>query len=333
MSISSELKEIEEKQDELLRRRKEILRSLHKVEEDASRDGVKLEGIKRRNSRPAVDGSDPSHVNEADFQTRKKHRNNYGGESSFNKKLSSAISVPEDVSKKAGVGAGKDNAPEFKTEKPELRTSTGEVRKRNSNLFRNMLGHLDRAKATLEKQKPLLEKQDHAVHEAEHKNQEESSKLKEDFVKNLEQKRKQLLEDKMILEKSIIEKDKLRLLKKTELYFSDISNYILTKEKPSIFWKPAKTKEIVNKLSEETKSIINGKKEKAINLLEEMMKANLEALENADIEKLEPLDEKEDKEENENEEKKESDRKNRDRDDDGSEDSGVSDIEKEINNE
>jgi len=47
---------------------------------------VKLEGVKRRNSRPAVDGSDPSHVNEADFQTRKKHRNNYGGESSFNVK-------------------------------------------------------------------------------------------------------------------------------------------------------------------------------------------------------------------------------------------------------
>jgi len=138
------------------------------------------------------------------------------------------------------------------------------------------------------------------------------------------------LEDKIILEKSIIEKDKLRLLKKTELYFSDISNFILTKEKPQLFWKPAKTKEIVNKLSEETKNIINGKKEKAINLLEEMMKANLEALENADNEKLEPVDEKE---ENENEEKKESDRKNRDRDDDRSEDSGVSDIEKEINNE
>jgi len=47
---------------------------------------VKLEGLKRRNSRPAVDGSDPSHVNEADFQTRKKHRNNYGGESSHNVK-------------------------------------------------------------------------------------------------------------------------------------------------------------------------------------------------------------------------------------------------------
>jgi len=39
MNISSELREIEEKQEELLRRRKEILRNLHKVEEDASRDG------------------------------------------------------------------------------------------------------------------------------------------------------------------------------------------------------------------------------------------------------------------------------------------------------
>jgi len=65
--------------------------------------------------------------------------------------------VPEDASKKDSAGAGKDNAPDFKTEKPELRPSTGDLRKRNSNLFRNMLGHLDRAKATLEKQKPLVD--------------------------------------------------------------------------------------------------------------------------------------------------------------------------------
>jgi len=58
--------------------------------------------------------------------------------------------VPEDVSKKQ---VGRGNEPEFKTEKPEFRTSVPDLKKRNSNLFRNMLGHLDRAKATLEKQK------------------------------------------------------------------------------------------------------------------------------------------------------------------------------------
>lgn len=58
--------------------------------------------------------------------------------------------MPEDVSKKS---AGKGNETEFKTEKPEFRASVPDLKKRNSNLFRNMLGHLDRAKVTLEKQK------------------------------------------------------------------------------------------------------------------------------------------------------------------------------------
>ena len=58
--------------------------------------------------------------------------------------------MPEDVSKKS---AGKGNETEFKTEKPEFRASVPDLKKRNSMLFRNMLGHLDRAKVTLEKQK------------------------------------------------------------------------------------------------------------------------------------------------------------------------------------
>lgn len=39
MDISSELREIEEKQEELLRRRKEVLKGLSKVEDEASREG------------------------------------------------------------------------------------------------------------------------------------------------------------------------------------------------------------------------------------------------------------------------------------------------------
>jgi len=39
MDISTELKDIEEKQEELLRRRKEVLKNLSKVDEEASREG------------------------------------------------------------------------------------------------------------------------------------------------------------------------------------------------------------------------------------------------------------------------------------------------------
>jgi len=45
MDISSELKDIEEKQRELLRRRREILDNLHKVEDTAARDGLKIKTI------------------------------------------------------------------------------------------------------------------------------------------------------------------------------------------------------------------------------------------------------------------------------------------------
>lgn len=40
MDISNELKDIEEKQRELLRRRREVLDNLHKVEDVAARDGL-----------------------------------------------------------------------------------------------------------------------------------------------------------------------------------------------------------------------------------------------------------------------------------------------------
>ena len=50
----------------------------------------------------------------------------------------------------------KKEEPEFKIEKPEFRTATTEIKKRNSNLLRNLMGHLGKAKETLEKQKPLV---------------------------------------------------------------------------------------------------------------------------------------------------------------------------------
>ena len=65
------------------------------------------------------------------------------------KKLHSTISVPEKQETKR-------DEPEFKIEKPEFKTMTTEVKKRNSNLFRNMMGYLGKAKETLEKEKPLV---------------------------------------------------------------------------------------------------------------------------------------------------------------------------------
>lgn len=61
-----------------------------------------------------------------------------------NKKLGSAVAVD----KKQEV--------EFKTEKPEIKALPSELQKRNSNLFRNMMGHLNKAKTVLEKQKDLV---------------------------------------------------------------------------------------------------------------------------------------------------------------------------------
>jgi len=77
---------------------------------DGSRKGIERkedrQKNRRKNSRPAVDGSDPSHINEADYHQRKKIRYNNEGrtEPTLNRKLSSAISVPEDHSKKARIG-------------------------------------------------------------------------------------------------------------------------------------------------------------------------------------------------------------------------------------
>lgn len=66
--------------------------------------------------------------------------------------------MPEDNSKKLGsaIVSQKKDEVEFKTEKPEVRTQPTELKKRNSNLFRNMMGHLNKAKTTLEKEKPLV---------------------------------------------------------------------------------------------------------------------------------------------------------------------------------
>jgi hypothetical protein len=338
-NISTELREIEKKQEELLQKRKEVLKGLSKVEEEASREGVRFMKNRRRNSRPAVDGSDPTHVNEADFHQRKKVRYNNEGrnDTPLNRKLSSAIALPEEKTKKleSAVVPQKPEE-EFKVEKPKMRLLPPEMKRRNSNLLRNMMGHLNKAKTTLESQKNILSQQDEAVHEAEHRNQEQSSKLKEVFVKNLEEKRKQLLEDKIKLEKGILEEDKARLLKKTELNYSELTNYILTKEKPQIFWKPVKTKEAIDKLLEETKNIIKDKKEKAIHLLEEAMNANIEAL-HKDVE--ENGDEKhgENGDESYNENKKNKDDSNAqnelEKDDDHLEESDESDIDKHLDNE
>jgi len=88
MDISNELKDIEEKQKELLRRRREVLDNLHKVEDTAARDGlyfnnnliennrVRFQGQRRRNSRPPIDGSDPTHINEADYHVKKRRFDN-----------------------------------------------------------------------------------------------------------------------------------------------------------------------------------------------------------------------------------------------------------------
>jgi hypothetical protein len=345
-NISTELREIEEKQEELLRRRKEVLKGLSKVEEEASREGVRFARFRRRNSRPAVDGSDPSHINEADFHQRKKIKYNNDGrtDAPLNRKLSSAIALPEDKTKKLGSAvATEKEEEEFKVEKPKMRLLPTEIKRRNSNLFKNMMGHLNKAKTTLESQKTLISQQDQAKHEAEHKNQEESSKLKEVFVKTLEEKRTQLLKDKIILEKGILEEDKARLLKKTELNYSELTNYILSKEKPQIFWKPVKAKEAIDKLREETKNIVKEKKEKAIHLLEEAMNAKIEALhKESSLEDEVNGDEKHNDNDNENdtENKKNKDDSNAqndqndlEKDDDHLEESDESDIDKHMDNE
>lgn len=336
MDISTELKDIEEKQEELLRRRKEVLKNLSKVDEEASREGLRFTK-NRRTNKPPLDGSDPSNVNEADFQQRKKIRYNNEDRrdnSSHVKKLSSAISLPVDQKAASAAGQKKDEA-EFKIEKPEARALPGAVKKRDSNLFKNLMGHLNKAKITLDKQKDLLHQQDQAVHEAAHKDQEEAAKLKEEHMKVLKEKRKQLMEDKIILEKSIIERDKTRLLKKTELHFVELQSFILTKEKPQIFWKPAKTKEVVDKLLDETKTTIQEKKEKAIQLLEEVMKAHLEELNNAAEEETNiVVDEKNNGDNNENKKDESNTRNEREKDDDhNSDDSDESDIEKQMGNE
>lgn len=54
------------------------MHELGKIEDDAFKAGVKFNKPKRTNSRPAVDGSDSGHVQEGDFQNRKKIRTNEG---------------------------------------------------------------------------------------------------------------------------------------------------------------------------------------------------------------------------------------------------------------